>query len=183
MLASAFALVVGSACSGVLIMNSAPAAGLGDRVGTWLMLLAVGELRNESVLVNWKTPMSKMPSNIVNDSAEAGGCIEFPQPPAIMCGAASGPAGAFPSCLSLRARFPRKAVTPVPAFRYWWSLSKLVCSRFACSTANYTMGLELVPQVVHGALLRSRLLNASVAAHSLDRYLDAYRALAQRLRA
>ena len=70
----------------------------------------------------------------------------------------------------------------MPAFRYWWSLSKLVCSRFACSTANYTMGLELVPQVVHGALLRSRLLNASVAAHSLDRYLDAYRALAQRLR-
>lgn len=180
MFASAFVLL-GSAYTSVLVLNSAPASGLGDRVGLWLVLLAVGKLRNESVLVNWKAPMSKMPANIVNDSANAGSCIEFPQPPAIMCGAASSPEGALPSCLSFKSKILRKSVTYVAPFRYWWSPSKLKCYRFACSTANYTIGLELVPHVVYGTLLNSRLLNASATAHSLDRYLEAYRTLAQRL--
>ena len=174
-------VLLGSAYASVLVLNSAPASGLGDRVGLWLVLLAVGKIRNESVLINWKSPLSKMPANVVNDSANAGSCIEFPQPPAIMCGAAKSPKGALPSCLSFKAKMSRKAVTYVAPFRYWWSPSKLKCSKFACSRENYTMGLELVPHVVYGALLDSRLLNASATAHSLDRYLNAYRTLAKQL--
>ena len=55
-----------------------PATGLGDRMGAWMVLLALGRLRNETVWLNWAPGWFRLPARIAADSQAALGCISFP---------------------------------------------------------------------------------------------------------
>ena len=168
----------------MLTLSDGIATGVGDRVGTWMTLLAVGMLRNESVLVNWKMPNPKMPQNIIQDATSAGGCIGFP-PPAVICGIAGKSARLMsPGVTScLQAKATTRHLMTIPSYRRWWTGGKLQCSPThppRCLAVNYTLGLEAVPHCVYGAFTFHGLLNIT-RGHTLNRYLHTYRTLASRL--
>ena len=147
-----------------LTLASPPETGLGDRMGTWMALLAVGQMLNMSVLINWKTPLGKMPEHVRNGSSQGGACIDFPSP-AIVCGNAIG----LPTCGATKAHMPLQAL---PSFSHWWP-----------GTARMgPHGLECVPHTAYPAYsVKIPLLNRS-RGHTLDLYMSTYRILTSRLR-
>ena len=47
-------------------------------MGAWMVLLALGRLRNETVWLNWAPGWFRLPARIAADSQAALGCISFP---------------------------------------------------------------------------------------------------------
>jgi len=62
----------------MLTWNPPPATGLGDRMGGWMVLFALGWLRNETVWLNWAPGWFRLPARIAADSQAALECISFP---------------------------------------------------------------------------------------------------------
>ena len=148
----------------VLTLASPTDTGLGDRIGTWMALLAVGQILNMNVLINWRTPHAKMPENVRNGSFQGGACIDFPSP-AIVCGNAIG----LPPCLTMKTHMRLQAL---PGFSHWWP-----------GTARTgPHGLECAPHTAYPAYsVKLPLLNRS-RGHTLDLYMSTYRTLTSQLR-
>ena len=62
----------------MLTWTPPPATGLGDRMGGWMVLLALAKLRNETVWLNWAPGWFRLPARIAQDSQAALACISFP---------------------------------------------------------------------------------------------------------
>ena len=141
----------------MLALRLPPQSGLGDRVGTWVNILALGLMRNESVYLNWRLPMKKMPLNVRADSMEGLRCIQFPS-------------YAVNSSVFRASSLP---TTWIPGYRYLVYGQGGVQHERSGREDKHTQGLELVPHVVYGAWKGLRFLREQ----SLDDYMRAYRSV------
>jgi hypothetical protein len=148
----------------MLTWEPPPATGLGDRMGAWMVLLALGRLRNETVWLNWAPGWFRLPARIAADSQAALGCISFPS----------------------FARLQPEGGTAVRSIPLMWHKRRggfVARPKPGVSvTARVRGGFNSVPHLMFGVWNRTDLLPPRSTAFTWRDYLHAYHEMAQLVR-
>ena len=148
----------------MLTWEPPPATGLGDRMGAWMVLLALGRLRNETVWLNWAPGWFRLPARIAADSQAALGCISFPSFARLQ---PEGGAAVRSIPLMWHKRQGGFAARPKPGVSV---------------TARVRGGFNSVPHLMFGVWNRTDLLPPRSTAFTWRDYLHAYHEMAQLVR-
>ena len=133
-------------------------------MGAWMVLLALGRLRNETVWLNWAPGWFRLPARIAADSQAALGCISFPS----------------------IARLQPEGGTAVRSIPLMWHKRKggfVARPKPGISvTARVRGGFNSVPHLMFGVWNRTDLLPPRPTAFTWRDYLHAYHEMAQLVR-
>jgi hypothetical protein len=133
-------------------------------MGAWMVLLALGRLRNETVWLNWAPGWFRLPARIAADSQAALGCISFPS----------------------FARLQPEGGTAVRSIPLMWHKRRggfVARPKPGVSvTARVRGGFNSVPHLMFGVWNRTDLLPPRSTAFTWRDYLHAYHEMAQLVR-
>ena len=133
-------------------------------MGAWMVLLALGRLRNETVWLNWAPGWFRLPARIAADSQAALGCISFPSFARLQ---PEGGAAVRSIPLMWHKRQGGFAARPKPGVSV---------------TARVRGGFNSVPHLMFGVWNRTDLLPPRSTAFTWRDYLHAYHEMAQLVR-
>ena len=133
-------------------------------MGAWMVLLALGRLRNETVWLNWAPGWFRLPARIAADSQAALGCISFPS----------------------FARLQPEGSSAVRSIPLMWHKRRggfVARPKPGVSvTARVRGGFNSVPHLMFGVWNRTDLLPPRSTAFTWRDYLHAYHEMAQLVR-